>query len=164
MSFYQFYKEQILHASIDDVWEFISSPINLKEITPKYMGFDITSNLMDEKMYPGMIISYKVSPVLGIKTTWVTEITQVREKSYFVDEQRVGPFSIWHHQHIIEQVSNGVIMKDIISYKPPFGILGAIANNLFIKSKLNEIFDYRRKVLELRFNASKKREKTEPEL
>ncbi|PXY01608.1 hypothetical protein DF185_09050 [Marinifilum breve] len=164
MSFYQFYKEQILHASIDDVWEFISSPINLKEITPKYMGFDIISDLMDKKMYPGMIISYKVSPVLGIKTTWVTEITQVRDKSYFVDEQRVGPYSIWHHQHIIEPLSNGVIMKDIISYQPPFGFLGAIANRLFIKSKLNEIFEYRRKVLELRFNASKMKVKIAPTL
>ncbi|MDQ2178193.1 SRPBCC family protein [Marinifilum sp. D714] len=164
MSFYQFYKEQILHASIEEVWEFISSPINLKEITPKYMGFDITSDLMDDKMYPGMIISYKVSPVLGIKTTWVTEITQVRDKSYFVDEQRVGPYSIWHHQHIIEQLPNGVIMKDIISYQPPFGFLGAIANRLFIKSKLNEIFDYRRKVLDLRFNASKMKVKIAPTL
>ncbi|MCY1636196.1 SRPBCC family protein [Marinifilum sp. D737] len=162
MSFYQFYKEQILHANIDDVWEYISSPINLKEITPKYMGFDITSDLMDNKMYPGMIISYKVSPVLGIKTTWVTEITQVRDKSYFVDEQRVGPYSIWHHQHIIEQMPNGVIMKDIISYRPPLGFLGAIANSLFIKSKLNEIFEYRRKVLDLRFNASKMKEKIAP--
>lgn len=162
MSFYQFYKEQILHASIEDVWEFISSPTNLKEITPKYMGFDITSDLMDHKMYPGMIISYKVSPILGIKTTWVTEITQVRDKSYFVDEQRVGPYSIWHHQHIIEQLPNGVIMKDIISYQPPLGFLGAIANSLFIKSKLNEIFEYRRKVLDLRFNASKMKVKIVP--
>ncbi|MCT4604151.1 MAG: SRPBCC family protein [Marinifilum sp.] len=162
MSFYQFHKEQILHASIDEVWEFISSPVNLKEITPKYMGFDITSNLMKEKMYPGMIISYKLSPILGIKTTWVTEITQVRDKSYFVDEQRVGPYSIWHHQHIIEPLPGGVLMKDIISYKPPLGFLGAIANKLFIKSKLNEIFEYRRNVLELRFNASKKMERTTP--
>jgi Uncharacterized conserved protein len=162
MPFYQFYKEQILHASIEEIWEFISSPINLKEITPNYMGFDITSDLIEKKMYPGMIICYKVSPVLGIQTTWVTEITQVRDNNYFVDEQRVGPYSIWHHQHIIEQLPNGVIMKDIISYRPPLGFLGAIANKLFIKSKLNQIFEYRRKVLDLRFNASKMKEKITP--
>jgi ligand-binding SRPBCC domain-containing protein len=98
-----------------------------------------------------MIISYKVSPLLGIKTTWVTEISQVEEKKYFVDEQRVGPYSLWHHQHIIEPIENGVLMTDIVSYSPPFGFLGAIANSLIIKNKLNEIFDYRTKAVEKRY-------------
>jgi ligand-binding SRPBCC domain-containing protein len=151
MAFYQFYREQKLKASIDEVWNFISSPKNLKEITPDYMGFDIRSNHLPDEMYPGMIISYQVSPLLGIKTNWVTEITQVRDRSYFVDEQRIGPYSIWHHQHIIEIHADGVLMKDIVSYQPPFGILGAIANTLIIKGKLNEIFEYRKKVLELKF-------------
>ncbi len=80
MGFYQLHKTQKIPATIDQVWDFISSPANLKKITPEYMGFNITSKLLSEKMYPGMIISYKVSPVLGIKMTWVTEITQVKEK------------------------------------------------------------------------------------
>ncbi|MGQ1910406.1 SRPBCC family protein [Marinifilum sp. RC60d5] len=151
MAFYQFYREQKINASINEVWDFISSPKNLKEITPDYMGFDITSCHLPEKMYPGMIISYKVSPLLGIKTTWVSEITQVRDRSYFVDEQRLGPYSIWHHQHIIEPISNGVLMKDIVSYQPPLGFLGAIANKLIIQNKLHEIFEYRKKVLTLKF-------------
>ncbi len=151
MAFYQFNKQQKVKCSIDEIWEFISSPGNLKEITPDYMGFDIMTKNLPEKMYPGMIISYKVSPLLGIKTTWVTEITQVVEKKYFVDEQRVGPYSIWHHQHIIEPIENGVLMTDIVSYSPPLGFLGAIANSLFIKNKLNEIFDYRTLAVEKRY-------------
>ena len=151
MAFYQFQKRQKIRTSIDEIWEFISSPANLKEITPDYMGFDITTKGLPEKMYAGMIISYKVRPLLGIKTTWVTEISQVIDKRYFVDEQRVGPYSLWHHQHIIEPLEDGVLMTDIVSYQPPFGFLGAIANKLIIKSKLNEIFDFRTKAIEKRF-------------
>lgn len=152
MAFYQFRREQFLKTSVEEIWDFISSPKNLKEITPDYMGFDITSPNLPEKMYPGMIISYKVKPLLGIKTTWVTEITQVKDHKYFVDEQRVGPYSIWHHEHILEEKDGGVLMTDIISYKPPFGFLGNIANALTIKKKLKEIFDYRFQVLEKKYN------------
>lgn len=151
MGFYQLHKTQKIPATIDQVWDFISSPANLKKITPEYMGFNITSKLLSEKMYPGMIISYKVSPVLGIKMTWVTEITQVKEKEYFVDEQRVGPYSMWHHEHKIEPIESGVLMTDIVSYQPPFGILGSIANSMLIKNQLKEIFDYRVTAVEKMF-------------
>ncbi len=151
MGFYQLHKEQKVNASIDEAWDFISSPANLKEITPDYMGFDIISKDLPEKMYPGMIISYKVSPVFGIKTLWVTEITQVKEKAFFVDEQRVGPYAIWHHQHHISPIENGVLMRDIVSYKPPFGFLGTIANSLLIKRKINEIFEYRTTAVDKKF-------------
>ena len=155
MAFYQLYKKQKVNATIDEIWNFISSPENLKEITPDHMGFDITSKNLPKKMYAGMIISYKVSPLLGIKTNWVTEITQVRDKEYFVDEQRVGPYSIWHHQHHIEAIENGVLMTDIVSYQPPLGFLGAIANSLIIKNKLKEIFDYRTLAIEKRYGIYK---------
>jgi ligand-binding SRPBCC domain-containing protein len=151
MAFYQFEKEQKINASIDELWDFISSPKNLKEITPAYMGFDIISKNNSEKMYPGMIISYVVRPLMNLKTNWVTEITQVKDKEYFVDEQRVGPYKIWHHQHILIPVKDGVLMRDIISYQPPFGILGKIANKLVIKKKLNESFDYRFIALQNKF-------------
>ena len=147
MGFYQLHKTQKVPASLDEVWEFISSPANLKKITPSYMGFDITSKQAGEKMYPGMIITYKVSPVFGIKMNWVTEITHVKEKEYFVDEQRSGPYSMWHHEHKIEPVEGGVLMTDIVSYKPPLGILGSIANSILIKKQLNEIFDFRETAL-----------------
>ena len=151
MPFYQFSKEQKLNASLDEVWDFISSPANLKQITPSYMGFDISSPNLAEKMYAGMMISYVVRPLFGIKTKWLTEITHVKDKSYFVDEQRFGPYVIWHHQHFIEPTDTGVLMKDIITYQPPFGILGAIANTLIIQNKLEEIFEFRRVALEKRY-------------
>jgi len=148
MGFYQLHKTQKVPATINEVWNFISAPANLKKITPEYMGFDITSEMLSEKMYPGMIITYRVSPVLGIKMNWVSEITHVKEKEYFVDEQRSGPYSIWHHEHKLEPIEGGVLMTDIVSYKPPFGILGSIANSLFIKKQLEEIFDYRTNAME----------------
>ncbi|MCX8010825.1 MAG: SRPBCC family protein [Ignavibacteria bacterium] len=151
MGFYQFIRLQKIPASIDEIWDFISSPKNLKEITPEYMGFEITSKTPLGKMYSGMIISYKVKPIFRLKMTWVTEITHIKEKEYFVDEQRIGPYKMWHHEHKIEPIENGVLMTDIVSYKPPFGILGSLANELFIKKQLNEIFDYRRMILEKKF-------------
>jgi ligand-binding SRPBCC domain-containing protein len=151
MAFYQLIKKQKVNASLEEVWDFISSPRNLKEITPNYMGFDITSELLSEKMYPGMIITYKVSPMFGIKTDWMTEITHVRDKEFFVDEQRIGPYALWHHQHHIEPIKNGVLMTDIVTYSPPFGFIGAIANTLVIKGKLKEIFDYRFQAVEKKY-------------
>lgn len=147
MGFHQFKREQYFNKPIEELWEFISKPENLKKITPDYMGFDITSKGKHDKMYEGMIISYKVSPLLGIKNTWVTEITHVKPGSYFVDEQRVGPYTLWHHQHFLEEKDGGTLMLDIISYQPPFGIIGDIVNKIIIKQKLKEIFDYRHKVL-----------------
>ena len=155
MAYYQFIQTQKVNASLEDVWDFISSPKNLKEITPDYMGFDITSEGLTEKMYPGMIIGYRVSPLLGIKITWVTEITQVHDLSYFVDEQRIGPYSIWHHQHFIEPIEGGVLMRDIVTYRPPFGFLGAIMNRLVIQKKLKEIFSYRTEAVEKRYGKFK---------
>ncbi len=152
MAYYQKIQTQKVNATIDEVWDFISSPSNLKEITPDYMGFDIVTKGLPEKMYPGMIIGYKVSPVANIKTTWVTEITQVENKKFFVDEQRIGPYAMWHHQHFIEPIpGGGVLMTDIVTYQPPFGFLGAIANSILIKKKLTEIFAYRAKAVEKRF-------------
>ncbi len=129
------------------VWDFISSPANLKLITPDYMGFDITSEQLPERIYPGMIITYKVSPLFGFKMNWVTEITHVSEGQYFVDEQRAGPYRIWHHQHRIQAVKEGVLMTDLVTYSPPMGFMGALANRLLISKKLEEIFDYRKETL-----------------
>ncbi len=151
MGFYQIKREQFIPASLDLVWDFISSPRNLKKITPDYMGFDILDNELPAKMYPGMVISYHVKPVLGIKTLWVTEITHVKDHHFFMDEQRIGPYKLWHHQHILEEKDGGVLMKDIVSYAPPLGVLGNIANTLFIKGKLKEIFDYRIVAVEKEF-------------
>lgn len=151
MPIYQIHQEQTIPASLEEVWDFISSPRNLREITPAYMGFDIITPGLPEKMYPGMVVGYKVRPVAGIPMKWLTEITQVKPLSYFVDEQRSGPYVIWHHEHFIEAVPGGVRMRDIVTYKPPLGFLGAIANALLIRRQLKQIFDFRRSALEHRF-------------
>jgi ligand-binding SRPBCC domain-containing protein len=140
---FQFTRQQAIPSDIATIWKFISSPRNLSKITPAYMDFEITNEPISDQMYAGMIISYKVKPFLNIPLAWVTEITHIKEFEYFVDEQRVGPYHMWHHQHKIYEIKNGVMMEDIVSYIPPFGILGKISNSLFIKKQLNEIFDYR---------------------
>jgi ligand-binding SRPBCC domain-containing protein len=143
MNYHTLERTQFVPSDIDTVWEFISSPKNLKTITPDYMGFDITSKSLPEKMYPGMIISYTVSPLLGFKLNWMTEITHVKENEYFVDEQRFGPYALWHHQHHIKEVEGGVEMRDIVTYKLPFGILGRLMQKIMVRSKLEQIFEYR---------------------
>jgi ligand-binding SRPBCC domain-containing protein len=142
---------QNLPISLDAAWDFFSSPANLKEITPSNLGFNIISKHHGEKMYPGQIIEYKVSPVLGIPLYWMTEITHVEDKKYFVDEQRFGPYSMWHHQHHFKAVEGGVEMTDIVHYKIPFWILGDIAHGLFVQNEVKKIFDHRFIAVEQRF-------------
>jgi hypothetical protein len=143
---------QFLKVSLDEAWEFFSSPKNLQKITPQKLGFQIISQHHGEKMYAGQIIEYKVKPVLGIPLYWMTEITHVEDKKYFVDEQRFGPYSMWHHQHHFREVPGGVEMTDIVHYKLPLWALGDIAHALFVKSQLKGIFDHRYEVTERLFN------------
>lgn len=152
MGFYQFQNTQKIKASIPEVWDFISTPVNLRKITPPHMNFVITSNQNKDKIYEGMIISYRVSPLRGLRTNWVTEITHIKEKEFFIDEQRIGPYKMWHHQHFIESIPEGTLMTDIVSYQPPMGFIGALANTLLIRNQLKKIFDYRKEVLEQIFN------------
>ncbi len=141
---------QSIPVGLETAWEFFSSPKNLKEITPDNLGFNILSKYHGATMYAGQIIEYKVSPVLGIPIYWMTEITHVVDKAYFVDEQRFGPYSMWHHQHHFKAIDGGVQMTDIVHYKLPLFFLGDIAHALFVQKQLAQIFDYRyKKVQEL---------------
>lgn len=149
MKIYSLHTIQKLPISVEEAWEFLSDPANLKVITPDYMSFDILSG-SERKMFPGQIIQYIVTPIAGIKTKWVTEITHVQDLKYFVDEQRFGPYALWHHKHFLKEIPGGVEMEDIVDYKLPFGFLGQMVHPFLVKPKLNEIFDYRRqKLLEL---------------
>ena len=143
---------QFIKSDINTVWEFMSSPKNLATITPEYMQFEVLSDLGDGKMYPGQLIEYYVRPLLGIKLHWVTEITHVQELQFFVDEQRFGPYKFWHHKHFLKQVDGGVEMFDLVHYQLPFGLLGKIGNELFVKKQLQQVFDYRFKVVDKLFN------------
>lgn len=139
---YKIEREQFLPISLSEAWDFFSSPNNLAKITPAELGFVVHGNV-PERMYPGLFIQYTVSPLLGIPMRWVTEITHVREGEYFVDEQRVGPYAIWHHEHFFAEVEGGVLMRDVVHYKVPLGILGRLAHPLIVRPKLEQIFSYR---------------------
>ncbi len=148
---YQLKRKQFVKTDIETCWSFFSSPANLSKITPSYMGFDVLTEV-PEKMYEGLMIEYKVRPLLGIPMKWITEITHVKDLNYFVDEQRKGPYKIWHHEHNFKVVDGGVEMIDIVSYELPMGILGKMVHPIIVKKKLEEIFEYRFKVVEEYFN------------
>ena len=146
MKLYTLHSKQLLPLSIEEAWEFFSDPKNLNTITPDDMGFKTLSGA-DRKMYPGQIIQYVVTPLLGIPMKWVTEITHVTDQQYFVDEQRFGPYALWHHKHFFKAVPGGVEMEDIVDHKLPMGILGQLMHPLLVRPRLHQIFEYRRKKL-----------------
>jgi ligand-binding SRPBCC domain-containing protein len=145
MPVYKIVEELRLNATLDEVWAFFSHANNLQRITPKHMNFRVTSGDLPDEIYPGMIITYKVSPLLGIPLFWMTEITHVVPGKHFVDEQRRGPYKMWHHEHHFREApEGGVIMKDIVHYQLPMGFLGSIAHWLFVRKQLTDIFEYRK--------------------
>jgi ligand-binding SRPBCC domain-containing protein len=143
-------QQQLLPISLEKAWDFFSTPRNLDKITPADIGFKITYSSSD-KMIEGQIITYKIRIMPLIYVTWVTEITNVKEPSYFIDNQISGPYRLWHHRHTFESCDEGVIMNDLIHYSLPFGIIGSIAHALFVKKKLSWIFNQRKTILEKLF-------------
>lgn len=143
-------QEQRLPVSREAAWEFFSTPRNLDFITPPDAGFEVTY-LSSEKMYEGQIITYNAKVVPFVTMTWVTEIKSVIESESFIDEQRFGPYRLWHHRHTFEEIEGGVLMTDLVHYVMPMGFIGEIARALFVKEKLRRVFDFRRSVLEERF-------------
>lgn len=140
---YSFKTIQQIPVTLEKAWDFFGSPANLRDITPASLGLTIISKHHGEKMFAGQVIEYKVSPVPGMPLYWMTEITHVEHQQYFVDEQRFGPYSLWHHQHHFKEIPGGVEMTDIVHYKLPFWILGDIAQGLFVKQQLKTIFNFR---------------------
>ncbi len=153
---YSFKTVQLIPTDLKTAWDFFSNPNNLKNITPVNLGFKVISKYQGDTMYPGQVIEYIVSPLMGIPLYWMTEITHVEDKKYFVDEQRYGPYSLWHHQHHFKEVNGGVEMTDIVHYKIPFWFLGDIANSLFVQQQVQGIFDFRFKKVEELFVTNKK--------
>lgn len=139
---YQLKTKQFVKTDMATCWDFFSDPKNLSKITPQSMGFIVRTELPD-KMYEGLMIEYTVRPMLGIPMNWITEIKTVKNHSFFVDEQRKGPYRIWHHEHHFKEVEGGVEMTDIVSYELPLGFLGRLMHPILVKNKLKEIFDYR---------------------
>lgn len=151
MAVHQFMEVQRMPVSLDEAWEFFSHPGNLAVMTPDYLNLKFTNTLFKDKMYAGQVITYKVRPLLGIPMFWMTEITHVQDRSFFVDEQRFGPYALWHHQHHFREIPGGVEMTDIIHYKVPGWWLGDLANALFIRKQLDSIFAFRKQKVEALF-------------
>jgi ligand-binding SRPBCC domain-containing protein len=150
MATYSLKTVQNIPVDLDTAWSFFSNPANLQAITPQNMGFQILSHHHGTKMYAGQIIEYNVRPLFGIPIYWMTEITHVEDRKHFIDEQRFGPYQLWHHQHHFKEINGGVEMTDIVHYRNPLGILGNLANSLFVQKQLQQIFEYRiQKVEEL---------------
>ena len=140
-------QEQLLPISLEQAWDFFATPKNLNEVTPADLTFQITS-VLPERMYEGLMITYKIKPMLNIPLDWCTEITHIKEMEYFVDEQRSGPYKIWHHEHHFKAVKGGVLMTDLLYYEIGLSIFGWLAGELFVHKKVREIFNYRYKTLE----------------
>jgi ligand-binding SRPBCC domain-containing protein len=152
---YNLQRKQVLPISLEEAWSFFSSPKNLSKITPGDMGFDIRYMSGGNQTYPGQIIMYKIKILGGLSVSWVTEITHVQDKNYFVDEQRFGPYALWHHQHHFKTTNEGLEMTDEVNYAIPFGFVGRLAHWLFVERQVNAIFDHRYKVLETYFAKEK---------
>lgn len=148
--------KSIVRTDLQTLWDFISLPENLSKITPPAMNFRITfrSSLDGARMYPGQIITYRVNPLPFFEAAWVTEITQVQEKKFFIDEQRFGPYRFWHHQHMIRETDGGIEMEDIVSYKLPLGFIGRRFGSWFIRKQLTNIFSYREEQMKKLFPGS----------
>jgi ligand-binding SRPBCC domain-containing protein len=151
MGLYQIYEKQWLPASSETLWDFVATPRNLARITPPRMGFEILTPDLPPVMHSGMIIAYRVRPLPGWSTTWVTRISEIIPGEYFVDEQILGPYRFWHHEHRLTPGDGGTWMEDRVSYIPPLGILGDLAQHLLIRGQLREIFEYRKKAMEALF-------------
>jgi ligand-binding SRPBCC domain-containing protein len=151
MAVYELMEKQALPVSLDEAWAFFSHPKNLAEMTPEYLNLKFTNSMFRDEMYAGQVITYTVKPLLGIPMFWMTEITHVKDREFFVDEQRVGPYALWHHQHHFREIPGGVEMTDIVHYKLPGWWLGDLANTMFVRNQLKSIFTFRRAKVEALF-------------
>ncbi len=157
MSVHSFQKIQCIPANLDTVWSFFVDPAKLPSITPPYMKFKILSpgrspvrgdgiyagDVHADRIYAGQVIEYRLRPLPWLWVYWMTEITQVQSGQYFVDGQRRGPYSLWHHQHHFRKIDGGVEMTDIVHYEVPFGFIGGWVNSLFVRRRLEDLFRYR---------------------
>ena len=149
---YTLYAKQTVDKEIDFLWDFFSKPSNLNKLTPEDVQFKIISGESDD-FYEGKIISYKIKPFKLVALNWVTEISQVKEGSYFIDNQIFGPYKMWHHEHHFKRNDNGTTeIIDKVKYKVPFYIIGGLIHKIFIKRKLFNIFNFRQKKINELFN------------
>jgi ligand-binding SRPBCC domain-containing protein len=147
MKLHRIHRKQVIPISISKAWEFFSNPENLSTITPSWLNLTVISDIPGS-MHSGMIISYRITPMARVPTLWISEITHVNRPTYFVDEQRLGPFRFWHHQHMFKEVGRNVEIQDIVHYAMPLGPIGEMFYSISVGKKVDSIFDFRQKALE----------------
>lgn len=141
---------QTVPIPCSQAWEFFSDPRNLAVITPDRMGFRLLS-APPPRIHAGLFLRYSVRVLPGYRTEWVSEITQSRAPEYFVDEQRVGPYRLWHHEHFLKPVPGGTLVEDVVHYALPFGLPGRLLAGAFVRGELETIFAFRARALRDRF-------------
>ena len=151
MSTFYYRTEQFLPVDLNTAWDFFSSAKNLALITPPELDFKILTDLNGQEIHEGMLIDYTVRPLFGIPLRWQTEICKVEKPYLFTDRQLKGPYKMWEHTHSYEKVDNGILMKDEVKYQLPMGFLGDLVNSVIVKKKVEEIFTFRKQVLETMF-------------
>jgi len=148
------HKEQVIAAPLEKVWEYFCDPKNLNEITPLDMNFEIVEG-GDQEMFEGQLIEYRVEFIPGVRSLWLTEIAHIRDREYFVDEQRIGPYRFWYHEHTFEETAAGTKMTDRVTYMVPFGLMGDVLNRLWIAKRLHSIFEFRQNKISKIFGEAK---------
>jgi ligand-binding SRPBCC domain-containing protein len=147
MKLHRIHRRQVIPISLTEAWTFFSNPENLSKITPPWLNLTVVSNI-PSSMHSGMIISYRITPMVRVPTLWISEITHVNIPIYFVDEQRLGPFRFWHHQHLFKEVGRNVEIQDIVHYAMPLGTIGELVHAISVRKKVEAIFYFRQKALE----------------
>jgi len=147
MKLHRIHRRQVIPISMTEAWAFFSNPVNLSKITPPWLNLTVISNI-PRSMHSGMIISYRITPMASMSTLWISEITHVEAPIYFVDEQRLGPFRFWHHQHLFKEVGRDVEIQDIVHYAMPLGPIGEMVHAISVRKKVEAIFNFRQKALE----------------
>jgi len=150
---YCLYSRQNVPAKLEEVWQFFSDAKNLLTVTPPQLNLKVTNEVYGATVYAGQVMTYTVKPLLRVPLSWMTEITHVEPLKYFVDEQRKGPYKLWHHQHHFKAIEGGVEMTDLVHYRLPLGLIGTLANSLVVKKELENIFSYRYKKIEELFGS-----------
>jgi ligand-binding SRPBCC domain-containing protein len=153
LSLHKLYFSQKLPIDLQQGWEFFSTPANLEKITPPSLALKIKHHHDQKIIYPGQIIVYSVEPLWKISMEWITEIVAVQKPVYFIDEQKFGPYTFWHHEHWFTSIPNGILIEDVIYYKVPFGMIGKALHHFKIRKDLFNIFSYRNQILEKLFGS-----------
>lgn len=152
MKVFEYTAEQVLPVPVHKAWSFFSSANNLALITPPNLDFKILTKLNNDEIYEGMLIDYIVRPLFGIPVRWTTEIVDVHKPFLFTDKQLKGPYKMWEHTHTFQATTSGTLMKDVVRYQMPMGIIGHISHSLIVRKRIEEIFAYRKKILTQLFN------------